>query len=173
MTDEVQKNKGGRPPGPSRAQLIEERDAAQAKNIALEARMQRLEEGFAKNQETDDQRRLREARAADAAAELALLRPDAAKPLEVPRGPAPKFEPYRGLVRARTDCATDCYHVKGEVFAVDVSVLWSDDPYEAVRQTNTNDLEPLYERASDVPVVDAKFRARVSPDALNPIARAI
>jgi len=58
--------------------------------------------------------------------------------------------PYRGLVRATEDCATEHYHKAGEVFAIDLPCLWSDDPFVPVVQTgvrmNADGVEvPIYE----------------------------
>lgn len=180
MTDESVpevkvKKKGGRPKGPSRLSV----ELAEAN-----ARLAKLEAAFAAkpvpNPEEDEvqARRLREAEA-----ELEALRPRASRPTVRLSGPEPKHVPYQGLVRAKVDCAVGCFHegpnldkgkVHGDVFSVDVPVLWSDDPYEPVRVSGTReDGTQICEIRTDVAIVDWRWRQLTDPESRNPMARAI
>lgn len=150
---------------PTRKELAEQLEKERGEKAKLEERLARLEAAFAANTETESQRLNREKRLADAEAELAGLRPDAARPLMAPRGPAPKLVPYKGFVRARVDCAYECYRHAGDVFEIDVPGLWSDDPWEPVRVTGDNeDGTPIVNPRTDVTRIDARFRQR-APDA--------
>lgn len=107
------------------------------------------------------------------AAELRMAKEDLAKlkapvPFVPVTGPGPKQIPYRGLVRALADCYIGAYHRQGEVFHVNVPALWSDDPYEAVTATGTNEIgQPIVEPALDAVRIDQHFRPR-SQDLTNP-----
>jgi hypothetical protein len=54
-------------------------------------------------------------------------------------GPTPKLIPYAGMVQAKEPCALGSLHSVGDVFPVDVTALWTDDPYVAVRVTGINE----------------------------------
>lgn len=127
-----------------------------ADKAALETRLARLEAAF-NAQAAPTFSELDLARLKAAKEELEALRPGASRSLALPAGPAPKLEPYKGLVRALDKCAYDHMYEPGEVFFVDVPALWTDDPYEPVRPVGT-ELEPRYERRTDVSVVDFRFR---------------
>lgn len=114
----------------TRKQLQEQLDAANAQLAALKAQPAAA---------PSDEKLERDLAAARA--ELASIK--AAAPAGAPLGPAPRYIPYRGKVQATEDC-----HIggrfrmgplnpnngsgKGDVFEVDVPVLWSDDPYVPV-----------------------------------------
>lgn len=178
MTDEAvpevprKKNHGGRPPGPSRETLL-------AQNKALEERLAKLEAAVAAKPEAMSQSDV--AQLAAAIKELTDLHPKAAQPISMPSGPKPKFVPYKGLVRAKVDCAIGTFRrgpdpskgIAAEVFAVDVPVLWSDDPFEPVRQIDTNDAEPRYAVRDDVPVIDYRWRPRADSASLFAESRAV
>jgi hypothetical protein len=163
------KNKGGRPKGPSRDKLM-------ADNAELKTRLERLEAAFAARPEPTEDPRLK-----DAVAELQTLPVRTIDPT-LPRGKPPVFVPYSGYVRAKENCVIGCYRmgpnpdqgrVQGDVFAVEVPVLWSDDPYEPVNIIRTRDDGQLEcEVRRDVPIIDARWRV-LNPNAQNPMARAI
>jgi hypothetical protein len=180
MTEpEALRNKGGRPPGPSRETLSAELTETKAQNEALAERLAKLEAAFAAKPAQPDPemaRRLREAEA-----ELEALRPGASRATAPLRGVPPKFVPYKGTVRARTDCVIGSYQYGPDnkmgqpvsIFEVDVPVLWSDDPYEPVTVTVHEDGAKTAVPRTDVAVVNARWRTIVDPDARNPIARAV
>jgi hypothetical protein len=125
----------------TRKELAEQLAVEKAEKQKLEERLARLEAAFAANQETDEQRKVREKRLAEAEAELMALRPAASQPYQPPTGKRPDFKPYKGWVRALVDCTYDGYRfgphpdqgrTYGDVFEIDVPTLWSDDPFEPV-----------------------------------------
>lgn len=158
----------------TRAELSTELAEERRKSSTLEERLARLEAAFAKPAEPD---LATLARLKDAEAELATLRPNAARVAALPRGPAPKLEPYKGLVRAKVDCTYDGYHrgpviglnehkqsvvlVEGEVFHVELAAFWSDNPYEPVREVRNPDGTVRYEPRTDVSIVDYRWRLKL------------
>jgi len=162
------------------AQVHAERDEVQERNRKLEERLERLEAAFVANQESDSQRAAREKRLSEAEAELEALRPGSGAPARPLSGHKPLFVPYRGLVQATQDCAYECYRKgpapgvagsQGEVFEVDVPTLWSDDPYVPVKVLgHRDDGTPITERRTDVPIVDARWRARTSDVGVNNVS---
>lgn len=157
---------------PTRKELNEQLATERAQNAEMSARLARLEQQVAAipPPETDAQRLVREKRLADAEAELAELRPGAARVLDKPKGPAPTLVPYKGWVRATKDCAYGCYRFGpdpdkgrqyGDVFEIDVPTLWSDDPWEPVIPSwdeGGNLVQVKLRR--DVTAVDYRFRPR-------------
>ena len=112
-----------------------------------------------------------------AQAELAAMHPRAALAFEAPKGPRPVPVPYKGLVRAKEKCAIGCWHDKDEVFEVDLPALWTDDPFEPVREVSrsmpTEQFpagKPIYETRTDVAIIDWRFRPTREPEI---IARAM
>lgn len=154
---------------PTRAELTEQLSAERLEKSKLEERLARLEAAFA-SQTAPIFSEIDLARLKAAKEELESLRPGAGRQLAAPSGPAPRLIPYEGLVRAIEKCAYDHLYEPGEVFYVSVEALWTDDPYEPVRQVNTNDLEPRYERRTDVSQIDFRFR-RVIVAAEDPTPR--
>lgn len=142
---------------PTRKELKEQLTAAEADKAAMEARLARLEAAFAAKAEPATFSEIDLARLKAAREELEALRPGASKPWTPPQGPPPKFVPYQGLARARVKCATEHFHEPGEVFAVDLPVLWSDDPFEPVEEINGE-----YVPRTDVVIVSYRFRARAA-----------
>jgi len=108
--------------------------------------------------------------------ELAKLKPAAAgKPV----GEMPKKVPYKGMVQATEDCNYEGYRngpkfyndkdgkrvnvSDGDIFAVDVPALWSDDPYVPVLLKMTEAGQKYSVPNPDAPVrIDFRFRPRVS-----------
>lgn len=91
--------------------------------------------------------------------------------LTPPAGEA-RLLPYKGAARALADCfvGKPCqYYKKGEVFFIDVPVLWTDDPYVAVLVTGQGENGPLVEVNPLAPTpVDFRFRPRTDDSAGMP-----
>jgi hypothetical protein len=166
MTDEIAppKKKGGRPKGSGLAQKLKE----------LQAQIEALK-GPPANPLVGG-----------SVEELQKLHPQAAQPLVKPVGPKPALIPYKGWVKAKESCVYNTPHPltgsrigslyeRGDVFEVDVTALWTDDPFEAVVVTGAKeDGTPITEPNPDAPIpIDFRFRVLVDQAALNPLARAI
>lgn len=161
----------------TRAELTAELSEERKRAATLEERLARLEAAFAKPAPVPEPDLVTLARLKDAEAELSALRPTAARVAALPKGQPPKLEPYKGLVRAKVDCTYDGYHrgpifglnehkqnvmlQEGEVFHVEVSAFWSDNPYEPVRSVTNPDGTVRYELRNDVSIVDYRWRLKI------------
>lgn len=87
-----------------------------------------------------------------------------------PVGAAPKYVPYKGYVQATEDCHSGGFYRKGpkegdpgDIFDVDVPVLWSDDPYKPVLLKFTDlGVRFAVDHPDPPPRIDFRFRPRVS-----------
>lgn len=163
-------------------QKVPSREELAATVASLLEKMQAMEAALAaKPEPTSGEQLMQARRLAEAEAELEALRPR--RLTGRPNGPQPKYVPYKGLVRAKEDCAVGTFRSGphpdqgkpyGDVFEVDVAVLWSDDPYEPVNIVSyREDNSPIVERRTDVPVIDARWRIKTDPESRDPIARAV
>ncbi|SRR5579884_2243591 len=139
---------------PTRAELAEQL-------AMLEARVKAAE------QERDTLKAGRDAELNKALAELQSLRPNAAAAVSAPQG-RPQKVPYKGMVQAKEPCVYDRKYETGDVFAVDLPALWSDDPFVPVVVTGYSDTgKPLTEpNTLAPPAVDFRFRPK-SHEVLN------
>lgn len=139
---------------PTRAELIQALADAEARTKAAEA-------------ERDTLKASKEAELAQAHKELQSLRPNAAAQLATPTG-RPQKIPYKGMVQAKEPCVYEHKHEQGDVFAVDVAALWSDDPFVPVVVTGHSETgKPLTEpNPLAPPAVDFRFRPK-SHEVLN------
>lgn len=117
--------------------------------------------------ERDQLKASKDAELAIAVAELAALKPNAAAPIVALAG-RPRKIPYKGMVQSKEPCVYEHKYEPGDVFAVDVPTLWSDDPYVPVIVTGYSEAgKPLTEvNPLAPPPVDFRFRPK-SHDVLN------
>jgi hypothetical protein len=153
----------------SRAMLQEQLAAERKAKDEMLARLERLEAAF-KGPQPQDLATL--ARLRDAQDELAKLKPNAAAVASLPKGDPPKLVPYKGLVRATQNCAYECFRrgpewgmnekkepfliYDGDVFEVKLPALWSDDPFEPVKE-----VDGKFVRDTAIPVLDYRWRLRL------------
>lgn len=139
---------------PTRAELAEALAAAEARATVAES-------------ERDELKASKAAELAQAQAELAKLRPNAGQALAPVTGRA-QLIPYKGMVRAKEPCVYEHKHEEGDVFAVDVKALWSDDPFIPVVVTGHSESGKPLTEANPLapPPVDFRFRPK-SHEVLN------
>ena len=131
----------------SREKLISELEATKARLAALDQPVDAREAAL--------MRQLDEAKA-----ELAQAKP--AAETSFPAGAAPKLVPYKGLAKASEDCFVTQIQHEGDVFEVDVSALWTDDPFVAVVIVGYQESgKPITEPNKAAPAqIDFRFRPK-------------
>lgn len=158
MTDEE-----GRPREPTRKELAEALAQSQALNARMLERLDALEAKQAPPMVSLEEEVLRRELAV-ANAELAQKRQLLERVQTRAATPDVQLVPYAGLVQADVACCMERKYEKGEVFYVEVTALWTDDPYHAVIiQGERDDGTPRVLPNPDAPQpINFRFRKVVS-----------